>query len=164
MMILKFLVAVFAFYVLFSSIFELIGIILQMLRKKARHKETTIPVRDASAPVEGNSVQRNRTSSAQNRTLSVQARTSSVATGQRGQRAGRQAPPPVPRQNYKKNRPPRRMVRNGSGGLKASLFPCCPICRMKNFAGEPQKIFWHEQGQFYECKNSHKFKKNGSLF
>ena len=51
-------------------------------KKKARHRRTTIPVRDASAPVAANSVQRNRT-------LSVQEHPSSVATGQRGQRAGR---------------------------------------------------------------------------
>ena len=96
MMILKCLAAAFVLYLIAVFIVAVIGGIIQKVRKKARHRRTTIPVRDASAPVAANSVQRNRT-------LSVQEHPSSVATGQRGQRAGRQAPPPVPRQNYKKN-------------------------------------------------------------
>lgn len=157
MMILKCLAAAFVLYLILVFIVAVIGGIIQKVRKKARHRRTTIPVRDASAPVAANSVQRNRT-------LSAQEHPSSVATGQRGQRAGRQAPPPVPRQNYKRNQPAGRIVRNGSGGLRPSRFPCCPICRAKNFPGEPQVIFWHEQGQFYTCPNGHKFRKNGSLF
>lgn len=157
MMILKCLAAAFVLYLILVFIVAVIGGIIQKVRKKARHRRTTIPVRDASAPVAANSVQRNRT-------LSAQEHPSSVATGQRGQRVGRQAPPPVPRQNYKKNQPSGRIVRNGSGGLRASRFPCCPICRAKNFPGEAQVIFWHEQGQFYTCPNGHKFRKNGSLF
>ena len=85
MMILKCLAAAFVLYLIAVFIVAVIGGIIQKVRKKARHRRTTIPVRDASAPVAANSVQRNRT-------LSAQEHPSSVATGQRGQRAGRQAP------------------------------------------------------------------------
>ncbi|WP_296118282.1 hypothetical protein [uncultured Eubacterium sp.] len=157
MMILKFI----GLAIFLDLIIECIILIIKVAKvtqksgKNAKHKNATIPVSEAS-PAIGNSTQRNRTSSVQNRT-------SSVAAGQRGQRAGRQAPPPVPRQVYRYNRQ-RQIIRNGPGGLRPTRFPSCPICRAKNFPGEQQVIFWHEQGQFYTCQNGHKFKKNGALF
>ena len=125
MMILKCLAAAFVLYLIAVFIVAVIGGIIQKVRKKARHRRITIPVRDASAPVAANSVQRNRT-------LSVQEHPSSVATGQRGQRAGRQAPPPDPRQNYKKK---------WLGRVKAKPVPMLPDLPGKKLPGRASGYF-----------------------
>lgn len=148
MMILKFLEAVFILYIIIAVIVEMIGYI-EKARKNAR-KNSMIPVRESARfSYTGNTGQRGRTSS--------------VAVGQHVQRAGRQVPPDVPKQKYKNNRPKRQVTKNGPNGLRPSRFPCCPLCRARNFQGEAQVIFWNEQG-FYTCRSGHKFKKNGALF
>ena len=41
--------------------------------------------------------------------------------------------------------------------LKVYGFPKCPVCRMRNRRGEPQRVFWDPGARCYLCAGGHRF-------
>lgn len=60
-------------------------------------------------------------------------------------RDGKGAPPPLPARPLMK------------ADLKVYGFPKCPVCRMRNRRGEPQRVFWDPGARCYLCAGGHRF-------
>lgn len=103
--------------------------------------------------------------------VSTPEQTENTAAATRTNEEGGSSPPPIPpKRSAEATPPPPLPVRRppplsraaATRELTPEEYPCCPLCRQRNRAGEQQLIFEYEGG--YICSRAHRFRKNGRLY